>query len=165
MISARNKNHRKDGKMKIEKIKAACIAASSALFNWLGVLAVPLLILLACNGLDYYTGIKAAPERNPNDERPIKSYKSIRGITKKVCMYILIIIGWFMDMLIKYTLSELIEINIPPIFAITVTCWLVFNEMISILENMDDMGVEIPPFLLPLMRKIKGQVEEKTKAE
>lgn len=149
----------------MDKIKALYIAAISAVFSWLGILAVPVLILLGCNLADYWTGINAAPYRDPDDTRPVKSYKSIKGITKKVCMYILIIVGWFMDILIDTTLAQLISVSLPPVFAITITCWLIFNEIISILENMDDMGVAIPPFLLPILKKMKGQIEDRAGAE
>lgn len=149
----------------MDKVKAFFITAFSVVFNWLGILAFPLLILLGCNLFDYYTGWGAAPKRNPDDEKPIKSYKSIRGIYKKVCMYILVILGWFVDVLVESTLTQLIPVTIPPVFAITITCWLIFNEIISILENMDDMGVEIPPFLLPILKKMKGQIEEKADTE
>ena len=149
----------------MDKIKAFFIMTLSVVFNWLGILAFPVLILLGCNIFDYYTGIGAAPHRNPEEDKPVKSYKSIRGISKKVCMYILIILGWFMDVLIESTLTQLIPVTIPPVFAITITCWLIFNEIISILENMDDMGVAVPPFLLPILKKMKGQIEEKTDTE
>lgn len=149
----------------INKVKAACIIIISAMFSWLGVLAVPVFILLGCNLCDYGTGISAAQYRAPDDDRPVKSYKSIRGIFKKVCMYILILIGWFMDVLIDTTLAQLIAVSLPPIFAITVTCWLIFNEIISILENMDDMGVAIPPFLLPVLKMMKGQIEDRAEKE
>jgi len=152
-------------KVRVDKIKAFFIMAFSAVFNLLGILAIPLLILLGCNIFDYYTGWKAAPKRNPDDDKPIKSYKSIRGIHKKVCMYILVILGWFVDVLVETTLAQLIPITIPPVFAITITCWLIFNEIISILENMEDAEVAIPPFLLPILKKMKGQIEEKTDTE
>lgn len=121
--------------MRMDKIKAYVIVAFSALFNWFGILAIPLFILLGCNTIDYITGIGAAKYRNPDDDRPVKSYKSIRGIFKKVCMYLLIILGWFIDVLIETTLTQLIPVTIPPVFAITITCWIIFNEFISILET------------------------------
>lgn len=143
------------------KIKAAFVTTISVLFNFLGILAIPIFILLGCNIFDYWTGINAAPAR----AETVKSYKSIRGIVKKVCMYILIIVGWFVDTLIGTTLAHLIVITIPPVFAITITCWLIFNEIISILENVDDIGANIPPFLMPLMKRIRGQIEEKGNVE
>ena len=38
--------------------------------------------------------------------------------------------------------------------------WLICNEIISILENIQDMGVNIPAFLQPLVKHIGSQVEE-----
>ena len=45
--------------------------------------------------------------------------------------------------------------------ACMVAIWIICNEIISILENIKDMGVNIPAFLEPLIRNIKSQVEEK----
>ena len=36
---------------------------------------------------------------------------------------------------------------------------------LGILENLLDIGIDIPPFLMPLAKMIKGQVEDKTKVE
>lgn len=38
--------------------------------------------------------------------------------------------------------------------------WIICNEIISILENVKDMGVNTPGFLEPLVRNIKSQVEK-----
>ena len=37
------------------------------------------------------------------------------------------------------------------------------NEIISILENLVDIGVDLPPFLMPVVKYIKKQVEDKAK--
>lgn len=39
--------------------------------------------------------------------------------------------------------------------------WIICNEIISILENIKDMGVTIPTFLIPLVTHVKSQVEDK----
>ena len=40
--------------------------------------------------------------------------------------------------------------------------WLCANELISILENINDiLGEDMPSFLLPLVKNIRSQVEEK----
>ena len=36
------------------------------------------------------------------------------------------------------------------------------NEIISILENINDIGVALPPFLQPIVKNLKSQVEQKT---
>ena len=143
----------------MEKIKAFFITAFSAIFSWLGVLAVPVFLLVGCNLIDYITGLLAAKYR----DEAVSSYKGIRGIVKKVCMWLLIGVGWMMDTLLKYTVTTVgLTIELPFIVATVVAVWLICNELISILENMIDIGVNIPPFLMPLVKRIKNQVEEKT---
>ena len=68
-----------------------------------------------------------------------------------------------MDTLLKYTVTTIgLSIELPFIVATVVAVWLICNELISILENVVDIGVSIPPFLMPLVKRIKNQVEEKT---
>lgn len=142
----------------MDKIKATVIAVVSALMGWLGILAVPVFLLLGCNLIDYGTGLAAAKYRNDG----ISSYKSIRGITKKVCQWLLIVVGAWVDILINYAVECAgIEITLPFIVGTVVAVWLVVNEIISILENMIDIGVEMPPFLLPLVKYIRNQTESK----
>lgn len=143
----------------MEKIRAMFITISSTLFSWLGVLAIPLALLLGLNISDYITGIMAAPYRDVTDERPIKSYKSIRGIQKKVCMYLLVMVGWIVDTMLNTTLQQAgFSFVWPSIFAIVITCWLIFNEIISLLENLDDIGVPIPSWLMPIMKLMRSKI-------
>ncbi len=74
---------------KLEKV--GFTALLSALFAWLGVVAVPflLLVLLQFKFIDYGTGLAAAKYRSEK----ISSYKSFRGIVKKVCMWLLVVVG------------------------------------------------------------------------
>lgn len=146
----------------MEKAKVIVTAIVSTLMSWLGVLAIPVFLLVGCNILDYFTGLCASEYRNET----ISSYKGIRGIFKKVFMWLLIAVGAVIDVLIRYTATNIgISLQIPFIVATIVAVWLIVNEIISILENMIDIGVEMPPFLLPLVRNIKKQVEEKTGME
>lgn len=145
----------------MDKVKATVIAVISALMSWLGILAVPVFLLVGCNIIDYITGVMAAPYR---EDGKICSYKGIRGIFKKVCMWLLVLIGAWIDILINYAVECAgVSITIPFIVATVVAVWLVVNEIISILENMLDIGVEMPPFLLPVVKYVKKQVEEKSK--
>lgn len=144
----------------MDKIKATVIAVVSALMSWLGILAVPVFLLVGCNILDYVTGLFAAKYRTED----INSYKSIRGIIKKVCMWLLVVVGAWLDILINYAIHTAgIALTIPFVVATVVAVWLVVNEMISILENMLDIGVDMPPFLVPIVKYIKKQVEQKAK--
>lgn len=142
----------------MNKAKAIFTAIFSTIAGWLGILAIPVLILVVCNVIDYITGITAGPSRGEK----ISSYKGFRGIAKKVCMWLLVLVGALIDQLILYA-GDTIGIKLPFTFLIAciVAIWLICNEIISILENMVDIGVKIPPFLMPLVKNIKKQVEDK----
>ena len=99
-------------------------------------------------------------------DEQVSSYKGIKGIYKKIGMWIMIFIGWMMDMLINYTVQHIgIPVSLPFIVATVVAVWLICNEIISILENLIDMEITIPPFLMPLAKMIKGQIEDKAKIQ
>lgn len=138
-------------------IRAAVVAFFATLTAFLGHLAIPIYVLLACNVVDYLTGLMAAPKRG---EHP-NSYKGLNGIAKKVCMLLLVGVGALIDILINYA-AEYVSPGFmePFIVAIVVALWLSFNEMISILENIRDIGVKLPPFLLKLVRLLKKKTEE-----
>lgn len=143
----------------MEKMKAAITAVTSALMSWLGILAIPVFLLVGCNVIDYATGLCASKYR---EEGGITSYRSIRGIIKKVCMWLLVLLGSFIDILINYSVECAgMDLKIPFVVATVVAVWLVVNEIISILENMLDIGVSMPPFLMPVVKYIKKQVEIK----
>ena len=116
------------------------------------------LLMVACNVLDYATGLMASTYRSED----INSYKSIRGIMKKVSMWLLVIVGAIIDQLLLYA-SQTAGISLPFTFLVAciVAIWIICNEIISILENIKDMGVTIPAFLIPLVTHVKSQVEDK----
>lgn len=145
----------------MDKVKATVIAALSVLMSWLGILAIPVFLLVGCNLIDYVTGLVAAKYRQDGG---ISSYKSIRGIFKKIGMWLLIIVGSFMDILIQYAVECVgLGLTVPFVVATVVAVWLVVNEIISILENLMDIGVNMPPFLMPVVKYIKKKVEDKAK--
>lgn len=142
----------------MDKVKVTVTAVISALMSWMGILAVPVFLLVGCNLVDYITGLLAAPYRTET----VSSYKGIRGIIKKVCMWLLVMVGAWVDILLNYAVECAgVSLTLPFVVATVVAVWLVVNEIISILENMIDIGVSMPPFLLPAVRYIKEQVEEK----
>jgi len=146
----------------VDKVKAFFIAIFTALSSWLGILAIPMYMLAGLNFADYVTGLYAAKYRGET----VSSYKGIRGIVKKMCMWLLVGLGAAVDWLIMYATNT---IGIPLQFTFVVAClaavWLICNEIISILENIIDIGVELPPFLLPLVKNIKSKAEDKAKLE
>lgn len=146
----------------MEKIKITITAIIASIMSWMGILSLPVFLLIGCNILDYFTGLCASGYR----AETISSYKGIRGIIKKVCMWLLIVVGAVIDLLLNYTVHSIgAEIQLPFVVATIVAVWLIVNEIISILENMVDIGVDMPPFLMPLVRNIKKQMEDKAGTE
>lgn len=145
------------------RVKIAFTAACTVMWQWLGTLTLPVVLLLVAQLLDYYTAIKAAPYRN----QTIDSAKSIHGITKKVSMLLLVCVGIMLDLLLLYAADY---IGFTPPFKLLISCliavWLRVNEIISILENIKDvLGDNMPSFLLPLVKNIRSQVDKKMELE
>jgi len=143
-----------------DKTQAWATIIISAIMDFLGILAIPVFLMVGCNLIDYITGLIASKYRNEK----MNSYKGMRGIAKKVCMWLLVVVGAIVDELIKYATQTMgFNIQIPFIVATLVAVWIVVNEIISILENIVDIGIDLPPFLMPIVRRIKKEVEEVSK--
>ena len=139
-------------------IKGGISAVFAFLSALLGDLAIPVALLLVCNIVDYCTGIIAAKHRG----QKISSYVGLEGIAKKVCMWLLIVVGAVADKTLLYTADAFgIEMRLKYFIAAIVAIWLVCNELISILENIADTGVAVPGFLMPLIKNLKSKVDEK----
>ncbi len=118
---------------------------------------------LILNVLDYITGIIKA--RVTKTE---KSNRGIIGIIKKVCYWILI----FISFLISFLLVEIgtkinINLNFIMFFGwFTLVC-LIINETRSIIENLVEIGINVPSFLikgLEIYEKIiETTIEDNTK--
>ena len=143
--------------MSLNHIKVFVTAVMSLVASMLGVLYIPVLLMVGCNVIDYVTGIWAASYRQDGG---VSSYKSMRGIIKKVTMWLLVIVGAIIDQLLLYA-SQTFGYQLPFTFlvACVVAIWIICNELISILENMVDIGISIPGFLLPIVKKLKVTVE------
>ena len=143
--------------MDVNYVKVGVTALMSMLAAVLGVLYIPVLLMVACNVIDYITGLFAAKYRTDGG---ISSYRSMRGIMKKVCMWLLVVVGAIMDALLAYASSTFgYQLPFTFLIACVVTIWIICNELISILENMVDIGVNIPGFLLPVVKQLKTTME------
>ena len=93
-------------KKKMEQVnnaKIMIIAIGSALSSLLGVLAFPCTLMITSNLVDYATGLIASKFRNQD----INSYRSIRGIFKKIAMWLLVVVGAIVDEMIKYSTAQI----------------------------------------------------------
>lgn len=142
---------------KMNYAKLFVTAVTSLLSSVLGILYAPVLLMVACNVIDYITGLWAAGNRQDGG---ISSYRSMRGIIKKVTMWLLVLVGAVVDQLLLYA-SAVIGYHLPFTFfvACVVAIWIICNELISILENMVDIGIDLPKFLMPLVSNLKDSID------
>ena len=141
----------------MNSIKGVFVTIGGILSSMLGILYIPVILMVLCNVIDYITGILAAVSKG----KKISSAVGIRGIFKKVCMWLLVVVGAIVDHLIKYA-TETIGLTFPFVFLIAciVAVWIICNELISILENISATGVKVPGFLMKIVRYIKGKTED-----
>lgn len=137
--------------------KNILVLVLGALVSSVVTLAVPFVLLVVCNIMDYATGLAAA--KNRGQER--KSDRGFRGILKKVLMWLLVALGLVFDLLL-YFAAVILGWSLPFNFLVaTLVCvWLLSNEAISIIENVSDAGVDVPPFLLPVVNWVKAKAEK-----
>ena len=134
---------------------AGAVGALAAYFN---VLAVPLVVLVAVMMIDWITGLAGASATGK-----LSSRVGVIGIVKKVCYLALVAVGMVVDYLITSALVSIgISLQINYCFGMIITIWLIINELLSILENLGELGVPIPDFLRRSIHKIKDGVEAKT---
>lgn len=144
---------------KFNTLKGIIASLMGVLNSIFGVLAIPIVLLVACNLIDYATGILASKFRG----QEISSYKGMKGITKKIGMWLLILVGAIMDKLIVYSVAQFgLVCPFAFMIAAVVAVWIICNELISILENLKDMEVPLPDFILELTQNVKSQIENKS---
>lgn len=143
---------------KMKAFKTVFISLGTAVSSFLGVLFVPILIMVACNTLDFITGMISSWMKGDS----ITSKAFYRGVVKKVCMWLLVIVGVLIDETIAYSLQQFgIELPFSFLIACVVAVWIICNEFLSILENLTQIGVPMPAFLKKLVRYLQHQTEAK----
>lgn len=142
--------------MKENIIKGVLTTAMATFLAYLGNLAIPIMILAVVMLLDYGTGVaKAWIHGN------LSSKIGILGILKKVAYLVIVAVGMVIDWIIQAGVDKLhLDFKLEFLFALIVIIWLILNELISILENVADIGVPVPKWLTKLILKLKDQAEE-----
>lgn len=121
----------------------------------LGIL-LPVLGLLSLAMLtDYITGILDAKSRGE-----INSRTGMWGIVKKLLYGVEVAIAMVVDWTIINVAGQFnIDIHLGTFFGLLVAIWLIFNEFISILENLTRLGTPMPGFLVKFVSTFKVVVE------
>lgn len=147
--------------MKENVIKAAVSAAWAVCAAYFGVLTVPLIMLGVVAVLDWCTGLTKAWVKGT-----LSSKVGAIGAVKKLTYAVTIAVGMVVDYIIAGVLTQLgIEMTGTCYVGMLVTVWLIVNELISILENVHQIGVPIPAFLGKIVSKLKVATEEKGEKE
>ena len=118
--------------------------------------APALLLLVFCIVLDYVTGMTRAWMKGE-----LSSGVGIRGFVKKLC-YILGVAGGFAaDLLISLLADNLgLTVDIPAVLGLTVTLMLSLNELVSVAENLGQIGVPMPAALTGALQKLKDREDK-----
>lgn len=139
-----------------KSLQVVLSAACTMLAYYIGAVAVPVIVLCAVMVIDYATGMISAWK-----SADLSSKKGIFGIIKKVCYLVLVCVGMGVDWLIYCGMAQIgIKLNYTIFFGVLVTVWLIINELISILENLKNIGVPLPKFLLTIVKKLKTTTEK-----
>ena len=138
----------------VNSIFSTIIVGISELFRGQRVLFFGYLIL---NVVDFITGtIKARITKKES------SSKGLIGILKKVGYWILILITFLASYMLS-NLGDLINIDIDFVILFgwfTLGC-LIINELRSILENLSEVGINLPDFLIKGLEVIQHIIEKK----
>ena len=145
-----------------ERSLQAVIAMSiAALTSYLNAIIVPITVLMIAMIIDYITGMISAWHSSE-----LSSKKGIFGIIKKTSYLALVCVGMGVDWLIYSGLNQAgISTENSVFFGVLVTIWLIINELISILENLEAIGVPMPAFLIKIVKRLKVTAENITESE
>lgn len=142
----------------VNKFKAAIAAltgALTALWGWMGLLAVGWIV---CMGLDYLTGSMAAAKAGAWN-----SARAREGIWHKCGMIVVVLVAAGVDLLLEAALEHLPGIQLPFEFGglvcPMVLVWYIITELGSIAENGVALGAPVPGWLVKLLAAGKDAVD------
>lgn len=142
--------------MKTQVAKLSISAVLAAIGSVCSELAVPFFVLCALMVSDYITGMVKSWQKGT-----LCSRTGVKGIVKKLCYGLAVVAAIGVDYVIN-TISGSFgyELKIQPFFALLCTIWLIINECISILENLIEIGIPMPEFLVKVAKRLKNGVED-----
>lgn len=116
--------------------------------------AAPLIILVIVMLCDYATGLLYAYLSGT-----ISSRVGFQGILKKVGSILAVGVAFVVDFLLS---GGLFGVSTQALgFTALVVVWLILNELISILENLNKIGVPFPKFMQGLLQRLHTETEQK----
>ncbi len=146
---------------KFTEVKTAIIAVFAFINLYVntvfGVFTILLYIVIGLMIFDLFSRMYAAGRRT--DEK-VESKKIMDGIYKKIGLCMLIVLSLIVDLGFS-EIAKYLNINIATkiIFTALVLAWLFVREVISIMENLQHAGIELPSFLVKALGIAKEQID------
>jgi len=132
---------------------------TTSLTSLLGIEWVLFAGYLLLNVIDYLTGtLKSRINKTES------STKGIIGIIKKICYWILIGLSFFLSFsLAQLGLKMNINLEFIMLFGWFILSCLIINESRSIIENLIEIGIEVPDFLKKGLEVYYSKIEKRAK--
>lgn len=128
----------------VKFILGGIITALSAFLGGMDGIMYTLIIFVS---IDYVTGVGAAAKR-----RQLSSEVGFWGIVKKVCVIALVGIAHFVD---AYVMGA------GDVFRTAVALYYIGNEGLSLMENIANLGVQLPQKLVDVLRQLRDNNDDK----
>lgn len=143
--------------MKENTLAGVIAVALGALLSYCLQLFIPIVALAFVVIIDYVTGMTKAWIKGE-----LSSKVGMKGIVKKLSYFVIVAVAGSVDLLISYGMKSVgVDYKLPFMLAVVVVIWLIINELISILENVEEIGGPKVPFLSKLLSKLKKTAEDK----
>ena len=143
--------------MKENTLAGVIAVALGALLSYCLQLFIPIVALAFVVIIDYVTGMTKAWVKGE-----LSSKVGMKGIVKKLSYFVIVAVAGSVDLLIAYGMKSVgVDYKLPFMLAVVVVIWLIINELISILENVEQIGGPKVPFLSKLLSKLKKTAEDK----
>lgn len=143
----------------MKEIKIVWGMAMGVLCAYFQEVMVPLSVLCIVMLLDYATGVCKAIMSGTLDSRT-----GLLGILKKVGYLCVVAVGSVIDFLLSTGCQRIgIESPFDMAFALVVIFWIIINECISVLENLEACGVKLPDFVVKTLKRANEKMEEEDK--
>ncbi len=132
------------------------LAALLSIAGFMSESFTPLIfILVLFEVVDYITGLISAIEHGG-----VSSKAALRGAVKKGCYFFLVGLAFCIDYVVFQVGIEFgVHFTWHGIFGILSVCYLISTEGISILENLQEIGVSVP-FLTKILHTFKQKIEQ-----
>lgn len=139
----------------ITKILAFILGIICTFFKAYGVILTSVAFILF---FDFVTGLVKAKITG----EPITSKKGSKGFWKKIAKLLALTMGIFLDYFVPLMVKVGVnyKVNFPLPFGLTVGVYIVIIELISIMENLNSCGVQLPAFILNMLKGAEKQIDK-----